>query len=500
MRYDGTIVDKTHIPYDLSPQKLERVRRTFQEPQWDVKNLPGYAEEIAGNPFTTFADIPVRARYQFLLDDAEYEIKTFIKGPVCNGSIAVNAIQERFFVFFLSPDADGMVLSADYARQAQNLLILPGMWGSDVSFLDDIPLLTRLALHREEYRKFRADHMRKVRPTGYGIADIWNGDGHNPNALLTVWRHFDNAAVTKGASGDLPKTLFVLDYPLFESFVYNLVVNYDVFGNVGHQVLTRLYMDVIRMGAEELFLSFLPPSQRLPLRKSWYRGGFFTELKLRYVFPLLDDTAPTSVVYRHEANAKEELVERVIEHLSPQVRGPTDALNWKTSPLPPGATAAPALTAPEQALRRIASVRAAKATPFARFLPDLAVVQVRSNDGHARLYSLVHNREHENVSWMLEETDRLAPQEDSLTVMAGVPGAYPNMFFDLPEAEIDVFSRTVARIRSAADYERLVDRFGVRRSNQKFWTVYDAINSAHLADDSVRSGTLDLTRYALDGK
>ena len=26
---DGTIVDKTHIPYELSPQKLERIRRTF---------------------------------------------------------------------------------------------------------------------------------------------------------------------------------------------------------------------------------------------------------------------------------------------------------------------------------------------------------------------------------------------------------------------------------------------------------------------------------------
>jgi hypothetical protein len=99
IRYDGTIVDKTHIPYDLSPQKLERIRQTFLEPLWDVKNLPGYADETAGNPFATFADIPVRARYQFLLDDAEYEINTFIKGPVCNGSIAVNSIQEQFFVF-----------------------------------------------------------------------------------------------------------------------------------------------------------------------------------------------------------------------------------------------------------------------------------------------------------------------------------------------------------------------------------------------------------------
>ena len=501
MRYDGTIIDKAHMPYDLSPQKLERVRRTFLEPQWDVKNLPSYTDEIAANPFATFADIPVRARYKFLLDDAEYEIKTFVKGPSCNGSIAVDAIQERFFVFFLSPDADGMVLSADYARQAQNLLILPGVWGSDVPFRDDIPLLRRLILDRENYRKLRAEHVRKVRPAGYGIADIWNGDGHNPNALLTIWRHFDNATVTKGAAGDLPKTLFVLDYSLFESLVYNLVVNFDVFGNVGHQVLTRLYMDVIRMAAEDLFLSFLPPSQRLPLRRSWYRGGVFTELKLRYVFPLLDDTTPTGVVYRREANAKEELVERVIgEHLSPQVRGRPDALNWKTLPLPPGATAAPALTAPEQALRRIASIKAANATPFARFLPDLTVVLVRSKDGHARLYSLVHDREHTNVSWMFDDSGRLAPQEDSLTVMAGVPGAYPNMFFEVPEAEIDVFSRTVARISSAAGYERLVDRFGVRRSNPKFWTVYDAINSAHLADDSVRSGTLDLTRYALDGK
>jgi hypothetical protein len=30
--------------------------------------------------------------------------------------------------------------------------------------------------------------------------------------------------------------------------------------------------------------------------------------------------------------------------------------------------------------------------------------------------------------------------------------------------------------------------------------VYDAINSAHLAIDPVRSGTLDLTRYALEEK
>ena len=183
---------------------------------------------------------------------------------MCNGSIAVNSIQEQFFVLFLRPDADSMVMSAEHARQAQDMLVLPGVWGSDVPILDSIPFLRRIIEHREAYRKLRADDARKLRPAGYTLDDIWNGDGHNPNALLTVFRHFDSAVVTQGAVGDLPKTLFVLDYPLLERLVYNLVVNYDVFGNIGHQSLTRLYMDLIRMEAEELFLAFLPPSQRVP--------------------------------------------------------------------------------------------------------------------------------------------------------------------------------------------------------------------------------------------
>jgi Fatty acid cis/trans isomerase (CTI) len=46
------------------------------------------------------------------------EIDTFLKGPVCNGSIAVNSIQEQFFAFFLRSDADDMVMLGEYARRA----------------------------------------------------------------------------------------------------------------------------------------------------------------------------------------------------------------------------------------------------------------------------------------------------------------------------------------------------------------------------------------------
>ena len=122
----------------------------------------------------------------------------------------------------------------------------------------------------------------------------------------------------------------------------------------------------------------------------------------------------------------------------------------------------------------------------------LRLVLLRGTDGGARLYSLVRNREHANVSRMLGESERSAPQEDSLTVRAGVLGAYPNMFFIVPENEIEEFARAIAPLKSATDYERLVD--AVRRSDEKFWSVYDAINSTHLAGDPLRA---DLTRYAL---
>ena len=500
--YTGTIVDKTHIPYELSPPKLERIKATFfgarAGADWSVSKLPAYGNDEANNPFATFADIPVRARYQFLLDDAHYEVATFIKGPSCNGSTAVNSIQEQFFVFFLKPEADSMVASPEHAAKARNALILPGAWGSDVPLLDGIPFLEKLVGHREQYRRLRADSVRTLRPSGYGLADIWDGDGTNPNAVLTVLRHFDNASVRQGAVGDLSKTVFVLDYPLFERLVYNLVVNFDVFGNVGHQSLSRLYMDMIRMEAEELFLTFLPPKQRDRLRRDWYRGSVLTDLKLRFVFPQLNISQPTAVAYRNEANAKTELVQRILsDRLAANVRGPADTLNWRV--LRPPQDDAPALSAAEQSLRRLASVKSDAATPFARYFPDLANVLLRHEDGTSEVLSIVHNREHQNVSWIGGEGLRLAPQQDSLTIRPGFLGAYPNMFFVADDAQVEAFSRAAARIKSADDYDRLVARYGMPRTNAGFWQVYDEVNAVFRRDEPIAFGYLDLTRYALAG-
>ncbi len=50
--------------------------------------LPTYAVEVSTNPFVAFSAIPADSRYRFLLDEAQYFIMNFIKGPVCRGQLA----------------------------------------------------------------------------------------------------------------------------------------------------------------------------------------------------------------------------------------------------------------------------------------------------------------------------------------------------------------------------------------------------------------------------
>jgi len=102
---------------------------------------------------------------------------------------------------------------------------------------------------------------------------IWNGgSAGNRNAALTIFRHFDDASVNYGWLGDYPETAWLIDYPLLERIHYLLVVGFDVYGNVGHQLNTRLYMDLLRNEGESYFLAFLPVKTRQQLWEKWYQG------------------------------------------------------------------------------------------------------------------------------------------------------------------------------------------------------------------------------------
>lgn len=468
-KFPGTIVSKTHLPFSLNGKKLARYRSLFFNVKWNPKSLPTYESSVAENPFKTFSDIPVKARYQFLLDDAHYIINTFIKGPVCNGSQAVNSIQEQFWVAFIDPSSDLMVRSAEFEKNSRDRLVLPGVWGSDIELLETPKFLSDLVKNRESYRKHREEWIKKVFPKGYSLKDLWNGDGYNPNATLTIFRHDDNAVVEKGFVGALPKTSFFLDYALLERLVYNLVVNFDVFGNVGHQMLTRIYMDLIRMEGEEIFLGFLPQSEREPIRKSWYKG-YFTEKKMDYMYPERS-SFPTQIKFSGKEDPKKEFTDLYLKSLNQKVVTKVEI---------------PTDFAPVSGVRG----------KFVSFFPDLSIVLIKGKTKN-RIVSIIRNKEHENVSWILAEDARLVPEEDTLTILEGRWGSYPDYFFSMEEDKVEYFTSQLSRLKNDKDFSDLMAVFGASRAHDEFWKVYDGIYDVDQKRSGIDGGYLDLTRYLL---
>ncbi len=103
-----TILAKTHMPYVLNTQRMERYRALFLTPEYEVHALPSYDPEASANPFETFERLPVKSRYQFLLDEARFTLMKFIKGPDCQGQVALNVINKHVWIVFGNPDSPAL--------------------------------------------------------------------------------------------------------------------------------------------------------------------------------------------------------------------------------------------------------------------------------------------------------------------------------------------------------------------------------------------------------
>ncbi len=390
--YRETIVEKTHLPYLLDRAKLDQVSGLFFDPRepWKVARWPDYASSDSTNPFAVYQDIPVKIRYRFLLQDSHYHIATFIKGPVCYGSGAVSSIDEHFFVFFMKPESELMVKDPAFAKQSEDLLILPYMDGSDAPFIeapsfDEIwdsllhktPVADKYVAARNAYIELKLKHRRAAFKNGYRLDDLWNGDGANPNAVLTVFRHFDHSYVLTGLRGGAATSYFVLDYGLLERLVYNLVVGYDVFGNVSHQLHTRLYMEMLRREAEDNFLLFLPPPERARLRGQWYQTELAKIWQKLFLDPN-DEQFPTQIAYLNSAGADRELIQKIgADYLAAAVRGPYDGTPHSEYP-------------PLEAMAE----KPARSAPFVKLFPDSSLLLIEGGGQIKKVVTIIRDRAH----------------------------------------------------------------------------------------------------------
>lgn len=482
-----TLVNKTHITYGLSEAKRARYDALFFADAWEAGALPGYTEADRANAFATFAAIPAKSRYQFMLDDAEYFVRSFIRGPVCSGQIATDVIRDQFWVLFEEPESERYVNDAAYRLQVTPLIGVPGQQS------DLIETRAEWETYREQrnlYMERRQAHHAATQPLGPNLADLWDGDERNRDAMLTIFRHHDNAAVERGWHGTLPDTLWVMDYPLLERSYYQLVVNFNVFGSVSHQLQTRLYFDLIRNEGEYNFLRFLPGAERKKLRDAWYADSGKIKLFTTYAKP--DDSVPTQITYRTD-DPKAEFADQVLQRLR-KVSGPQDILNRCAGSDCKHAGDSAAKQQIDRALRRFAGVRAEQ-LPVIRLLPELVYLRVTAPGGERLVYSLVHNRAHSNVAFLLGEELRREPDKDTLTVMPGALGSYPNFIFDVAAPDIESFVARLSAVTEVEELEPVVSRWGVRRTHPAFWEIFHDFTRYVEQTDPVEAALFDLSRY-----
>ncbi|GAA5314997.1 MAG: fatty acid cis/trans isomerase [Candidatus Pelagadaptatus aseana] len=471
-----TVVAKTHMPLALGKSQYQAVRQLLFDLPYPVTALPGYDVATGSNPFKTFAQIPLDSKYRFLIMNGQFTIMGFIKGPVCRGQTALNVVNDHFWVFFVDPDANVRGEFESLLAQQTDNLRLPAESGSNALTLTN---WLKYINSQKTYVAAKQSWVKAVLEDGGAIGPeiVWDGDGSNPNAALTVFRHFDSATVEKGLIGNVPKTAWLIDYAMLERIHYLLVAGYDVFGNVGHQFNTRVYMDYLRYEAEFALLSLFPAETQRELFRHWYRDtprGFDRLIGQAHYY--LD--LPVSINYQTDQPFSELMtllkgrVDDALSHrfsFRNKVRHPIEALN----------------ELPNTAIQ---------------LLPQVSVILVADDQDFTRVqsspeaYSLLRNNAHSNIAVMFFEDDRHLSEEDSATLVPGFIGDYPGALWYVPRADIVRFTEALSQVRNERDYRKLRDQYGVRRTHPDFWRFSDLL---HTAADHYRGldyGVFDLNR------
>ena len=460
----STIVHKTHMVVPLGREQLERVDELFIRTPWHGEpRVADYDPIASANPFVTFEQIPPRSRYAWLLDNARYVIMTFIRGPVCKGQVALNVINDHFWIMFLDPEYDLSVRFPGFLKVQAGNLRMPAERGSDYSI---------------------------VYPDGLDASSIWPGRRPDDAPLMTVFRHFDSASVHRGLLGNLPKTAWVIDYPLFERIYYALVAGFDIYGTAGHQLATRFYMDALRIEGESYFLDYLPEARRKPTMASWYIG--IDEEDLHY-YPA---PIPAKTAFATD-EPKRELFERLVGE-----RIIVDGIGFDRNYLPAGQpypSIPPRIETREEAITGFVAV-SAPGVSFFRHLTDhnanVAWVRITEIPGREDMVvSMVIDRWHDSVRFVFREASTLDPSKDEAEFIPGFISSYPNYFFVVRSAEIHAFLETLDTYDGSDSSVARLEHYGINRADPDFWTHYDWFQEAFNASDPVHAGLVDLNRY-----
>ncbi len=489
-RIHSTIVHKTHMVVEFDDAELSRIKELFIQPKWLEKpHRVTYDNDISTNPFLAFSQIPVQARYQFLLDHNHYIVMTFIRGPVCRGQMALNVIHDHFWVMFQDPKYDLSIQAPEFLLQQAENLEMP-IKTTTMALLE-----TFSDRYRKKYTQYfdaKQNLYDSVYPKGLGLEGIWKGNTAKDSPLLTIYRHYDSASVHRGVIGELPRTMWVIDYPQLERIYYSLVAGYDVYGNVSHQTNVRRYMDFLRMEGEANFLAYMPDELRLKMFKSWYIGDKSVQKQNKYSMH-----RDTGVKYRSKY-PKNEFIERVVDgHILKSTGIKFDKVNYfRENQHPPKMPKTfSRLSDFEQAVRSLT----APGTGFLRYVTDHGIntIHIRLNlpNNRTEVSTMVINRWHDNVNSIFGEENRLNSAKDTIDFIPGSVGSYPNMFAVIHYKDLPDFFDLVENFDGSEKDIKRFKRYFISRADKDFWKTFDWFQDHFNKADPLNAGLYDLNRY-----
>ncbi|OCL95310.1 fatty acid cis/trans isomerase [Aliarcobacter thereius] len=485
-KFEQTIVHKTHMPFKIDDKKLKLYNELFINRIWDEKPyMPSYDKTKAPNALEIFKQIPADSRYKFLLEDVYFIINNFIKGPVCKGQIALNVIQDHFWVAFMDPKYDLSIRDNFFLRENLHNLEIPNQLGEDPTLYKTFKNLN----HEKEiraYNKNKEEIYNKYYPNGMKLEYLRKSP--NNDSILTVYKHFDTASLHKGALGSSPKTMWVIDFPLLERIYYSLVAGFDVFGNTAHQLLVRTHMDRLRVEGESNFLEFLPKNSRQNYFNSWYIGWL-----AQYITIYSPSNNETAIKYS-SSNYKEELISKILKYTNTK----EDKINYIYNK-DISVDIRNSYKNKKEIEEGFRSLSLPNKQSITKYFTDreanTALIKIELNNGENLIYSMVINRWHDNVALMFKEEDRLDPSKDDIDFIEGFISSYPNIFLIVKQNEFQDFLNAIKRFNNSDTCVKNISKFAINRANPKFWEIYDWFTEEFRKSNPLEFGLFDLNRY-----
>lgn len=464
-KFTPLVSAKDHIVFNADASLMARWKALFGG-DWAAPTAPSRGR-AGQNPFAFFEAIPAPARYQFMLDNAHALIDAMVKGDVCTGSQATSAIRDRFFTVFMKPSSDPSAKDPKLGRASYEHLD-----PTDPSPMRDAAL-------EEAFEQA----LRREKPEGLSESDIWDGDKKDKNAWVTVLRHDTNSSAHQGPAGQLADTVWVLDYANFERLYYALVALYKPWGPMGQKATAWQTMAQVRSHSEDLFLMLMPEGKRDELRKS-FTPGFSTPAAT----PMRGAGYPSAVQDLDGARPVAHMVSKLRTYLGPEIaRG--DGLEGDPMVALP---ASPARIATPADADAALALLAAKSTALAAVLPEVTWLTVDTGNEKLR-YTLVANRIFGSSRRTVDAESVHRPELDSVSVIRGRRGGFPQLFLTVPMAQLAAF--VAAANGAPAERAALRTKYEIARNSPAFWATLDEEHERAIKDEPLHAGIIDTSAY-----